>query len=273
MKIRSPPNRAPASGLRDKAPVTYSKRLVCLVAFAVVAALVVAVVALYYLSAMIVHRSARKGDRDASGERLSLSCRTDGCSRFEALLADTLNTSVDPCHDFKAYVSSRWLPDPSKELDAHWRYKWNVKYAWMRMMADEIRLRNRESPLGRLMARLLQSMRAQVGCRNLCCFKRKALFASSDVGHQKRSVWAHENSAETRKKFKQLMRELGIPWPEKPPIDVDPFEAHLNLSIRWNVPLWFDVKMLPALRVSGRKVIYIYPSALRQVLEESVPSP
>ncbi|KAL3174407.1 hypothetical protein MRX96_040990 [Rhipicephalus microplus] len=59
------------------------------------------------------------------------------------------------------------------------------------------------------------------------------------------------------------MRDLGIPWPEKPPADVDPFEAHLNLSIRWNIPLWFDVKMLPPLADTSknRKVIYIYPSA------------
>ncbi|KAH7985764.1 hypothetical protein HPB51_026760 [Rhipicephalus microplus] len=58
------------------------------------------------------------------------------------------------------------------------------------------------------------------------------------------------------------MRDLGIPWPEKPPADVDPFEAHLNLSIRWNIPLWFDVKMLPppADTSRGRKVIYVYPS-------------
>ncbi|KAL3174406.1 hypothetical protein MRX96_040989 [Rhipicephalus microplus] len=73
-----------------------------------------------------------------------------GCSRFEALLADTLNTSVDPCHDFKAYVSSRWLPDPSKELDEHWRYDWDVKYAWGRMVVDEIRLHRHTSPLERL---------------------------------------------------------------------------------------------------------------------------
>lgn len=70
-----------------------------------------------------------------------------------------------------------------------------------------------------------------------------------------------ENTDDTRKKFKQLLRDLSIPWPEKPHSDVDPFEAHLNLSIRWNVPLWFDLKMLPAEPVDGHKAIYIYPSA------------
>ncbi|KAL1436796.1 hypothetical protein MTO96_049336 [Rhipicephalus appendiculatus] len=179
---------------------------------------------------MVAQMSARNGD--GSDERVSLSCHTEGCSRFEALLADTLNTSVDPCHDFKAYVSSRWLPDSSKELDGHWRYEWDVKYAWMRMMVDEIRQRYHASPLERLMADSFEA----------CAHRAK------------------ENAAETRKKFKQLMRELSIPWPEKPPSDVDPFEAHLNLSIRWNIPLWFDVKMLPAATKSGRKVIYIYPS-------------
>ncbi|KAH7972232.1 endothelin-converting enzyme 1 [Rhipicephalus sanguineus] len=217
-------------GLQEGAPATYSKRLVCLVVFAVAAFLVVVVAGLFYVFAMLAQTSARNGD--GSEERVSLSCRTGGCSRFEALLTDTLNTSVDPCHDFKAYVSSRWLPDPSKELDVHWRYEWDVKYAWMRMMADEIRLRYRTSPLERLMT---DSFGA-------CAHREK------------------EDAGETRKMFKQVMLELGIPWPEKPPSDVDPFEAHLNLSIRWNVPLWFDVMMLPDDTVSGRKAIYIYPS-------------
>ncbi|KAH8027066.1 hypothetical protein HPB51_002011 [Rhipicephalus microplus] len=233
-KSWSPPNRTPQSprGLRDEAPVTYSKRVVCAVVFAAAAVVVVVMVTIFYVSAVIARMFAGNGER--SEERLSLSCRTEGCSRFEALLADTLNASVDPCHDFKAYVSSCWLPDPSKELDEHWRYEWDVKYAWGRMVVDEIRLHRHTSPLERLISDSFEA-----------CAHR-----------------ATENAAETRRKFKQLMRDLGIPWPEKPPADVDPFEAHLNLSIRWNIPLWFDVKMLPppADTSRGRKVIYIYPS-------------
>ncbi|KAH8029128.1 hypothetical protein HPB51_022712 [Rhipicephalus microplus] len=224
----------------DAAPVPYSKRLVCLVVLAVVAAFVAAMVLLFYVSTTVIRTYARKSDGDGPKDHVSLSCHTDGCSRFEALLADTLNTSVDPCHDFKAYVSSRWLRDPSKELDAHWCYEWNVKYAWMRMMVGEIRLRSNTSSLERLMA---DSFGA--------CVHR-----------------ADEDSKETRNKFKQLMRDLSIPWPEQPPSDVDPFEAHLNLSIRWNVALWFDVKMLPARTASGRKVIYIYPSAYAKFWRE-----
>ncbi|KAL3174409.1 hypothetical protein MRX96_040992 [Rhipicephalus microplus] len=235
MKIASPPGATPRSPgwSQDVAPVPYSKRLVCVVVFAVAAGLVVSVVALFYVFAMVTQIPTKNGDGDRSGERVNLSCRTDGCSRFEALLADSLNTSVDPCHDFKAYVSSRWLPDPSSELDYQWRYKWDVKYAWMRMMADEIRLRSDTSTLERLMA---DSFGA--------CAHR-----------------ASENAVDTRKKFKQLMHDLSVPWPETPPRDVDPFEAHLNLSIRWNIPLWFDVKMLPADTSRANKFIYIYPSA------------
>ncbi|XP_075724062.1 endothelin-converting enzyme 1-like [Rhipicephalus microplus] len=235
MKIASPPSATPRSPgwSQDVAPVPYSKRLVCAVVFAIAAGLVVAVVALFYVFAMVTQICTINGGGDRSGERVSLSCRTDGCSRFEALLADTLNTSVDPCHDFKAYVSSRWLHDPSSEPDYQWRYKWDVKYAWMRMMADEIRLLSDTSTLERLMA---DSFGA--------CAHRTS-----------------ENAVDTRKKFKQLMRDLSVPWPETPPRDVDPFEAHLNLSIRWNIPLWFDVKMLPADNSRANKFIYIYPSA------------
>ncbi|XP_037576383.2 endothelin-converting enzyme 1 [Dermacentor silvarum] len=175
---------------------------------------------------------AEAGDGDGSDDAVSLSCRSDGCARFEALLRQTLNTSVDPCHDFKAYVTSRWLPNAAMELDDHWRYAWNAKYAWMRNMADEIRLRYHVTPLGRL---IVSSFEA---CANR----------------------AKENAGETRRLFKQLMHDLGISWPGTPPSNVDPFEAHLNLSIHWNVPLWFDLRMLPGNPVAGRKAIYVYPS-------------
>ncbi|KAL3174418.1 hypothetical protein MRX96_040999 [Rhipicephalus microplus] len=150
--MRPPSNKLPADRSCDAAPVPYSKRLVCLVVLAVVAAFVAAMVLLFYVSTTVIRTYDRKSDGDGPKDHVSLSCHTDGCSRFEALLADTLNTSVDPCYDFKAYVSSRWLRDPSKELDAHWCYEWNVKYAWMRMMVGEIRLRSNTSSLERLMA-------------------------------------------------------------------------------------------------------------------------
>ncbi|XP_050036642.1 endothelin-converting enzyme 1-like [Dermacentor andersoni] len=216
----------------DEAPVAYSKRLVCAVVFAGAAALAFSALAIYYMSAMIASMAEARGN-DRSDELVSLSCRSDGCARFEGLLRDTLNTSVDPCHDFKAYVTSRWLPSAAMEPDDHWRYAWNVKYAWMRNIADEIRRRYHATPLGRL---IVSSFGA---CANR----------------------AQENVDETRRLFMQLLRDLGVPWPDTPPSDVDPFEAQLNLSVRWNIPLWFDVKMLPGKPVSGRKAIYVYPSA------------
>ncbi|XP_070377814.1 neprilysin-2-like isoform X2 [Dermacentor albipictus] len=181
----------------------------------------------------MIARMAEARGNDVSDELVSLSCRSDGCARFEGLLRETLNTSVDPCHDFKAYVTSRWLPSASMQLDVHWRYAWNVKYAWMRNMADEIRRRYHETSLGRL---IVSSFGA---CANR----------------------GQENVDETRRLFMQLLRDLGVPWPDTPPSDVDPFEAQLNLSVRWNIPLWFDVKMLPGKPVAGRKAIYVYPSA------------
>ncbi|XP_075555919.1 endothelin-converting enzyme 1-like isoform X2 [Dermacentor variabilis] len=216
----------------DEAQVAYSKRMVCAVVFAGVAGLAFFALVIYYVSAMIARMAEARGD-GRSDELVSLSCRSDGCARFEGLLRETLNTSVDPCHDFKAYVTSRWLPSAAVELDDHWRYQWNVKYAWMHNMADEIRRRYHETSLGRL---IVSSFGA--------CANRE-----------------QENVDETRRLFMQLLRDLGVPWPDTPPSDVDPFEAQLNLSVRWNIPLWFDVKMLPGKPVAGRKAIYVYPSA------------
>ncbi|KAK8757458.1 hypothetical protein V5799_004909 [Amblyomma americanum] len=164
---------------------------------------------------------------------VSLSCNSSDCFKIEGLLGASLNSRVKPCDDFKAYVTSRWLPDPRSQVTEQWKHQWHVKYAWLRMLADEIRSRPYSTtPLGAMVA---NSFRA---CEN-------------------RST---ENTEETRRLFKQLMRNLSVPWPEVPPRDADPFEAHLNLCVRWNMPLWFDVTLLPGRTAAGRQRIYIGPS-------------
>ncbi|KAK8771323.1 hypothetical protein V5799_025430 [Amblyomma americanum] len=103
----------------------------------------------------------------------------------------------------------------------------------MRSIADEIRQGHRlPAPLGSLVT---SSFRA--------CAKR-----------------SQENADETRRLFRQLMCNLSVPWPEVPPRDVDPFEVHLNLCVRWNMTLRFDVQLLASNPIGGRKTVYIGPS-------------
>ncbi|KAH7941550.1 hypothetical protein HPB49_014859 [Dermacentor silvarum] len=160
----------------------------------------------------------------------SLGCHN--CLTSGGLLTETLNASADPCQDFKAYVTSRWLPDPHSDASEHWKYKWDVKYIWVRMAAKEIRGPHFASPP-------------------------ESIVASSFRACESRSA---ENARETRAMFKMLLRILSIPWPELPTGNADPFDVHFRLCVRWNIPLWFDVRLLPEDALKSRRAVYIGPS-------------
>ncbi|KAH7941012.1 hypothetical protein HPB49_009189 [Dermacentor silvarum] len=160
----------------------------------------------------------------------SLGCHN--CFTSGGLLTETLNASADPCQDFKAYVTSRWLPDPHGDASEYWKYKWDVKYIWVRLAAKEIRGPHFASPP-------------------------ESIVASSFRACESRSA---ENARETRAMFKMLLQILSIPWPELPTGNADPFDVHFTLCVRWNIPLWFDVRLLPERALKSRRAVYIGPS-------------
>ncbi|KAL1483568.1 hypothetical protein MTO96_033099 [Rhipicephalus appendiculatus] len=162
----------------------------------------------------------------------SLGCSRNDCFTSAGLLIATLNAHIDPCFDFKKYVTSRWLPDASGDASEQWNYKWNVKYLWMRNVVQEISGPYFTSPP-------------------------ESMVASSFGACESRSS---ENAPETRVVFKELLRTLDIPWPEQPTGDRDPFDVHFNLCVRWNIPLWFDVRLLPDNALKSRRAIYVDPS-------------
>ncbi|KAH7941011.1 hypothetical protein HPB49_009188 [Dermacentor silvarum] len=160
----------------------------------------------------------------------SLGCHN--CLTPGGPLTETLDASVNPCDDFKAYVTSRWLPDPHSDASEHWKYKWHVKYIWTRAATKEIKGPHFASPP-------------------------ESIVASSFRACESRSA---ENALETRAMFKMLLRNLSIPWPELPTGDTDPFDVHFSVCVRWNIPLWFDVRVLPEDALKSRRAVYIGPS-------------
>lgn len=74
-----------------------------------VGALGFAVVAVVIMSFIMIAWGARN---DASqAQRQLINCSGTNCTSYESFLWTTLNISVDPCEDFKAFVTSRWLPN------------------------------------------------------------------------------------------------------------------------------------------------------------------
>ncbi|XP_065298221.2 uncharacterized protein [Dermacentor albipictus] len=159
----------------------------------------------------------------------SLDCHD--CFTAGGRLVEMLNTSADPCQDFKAFVTSRWLPHPHSDATEYWKYRWDVKYIWMRSSAEEIS--------GPHYTSLPES-----------------IVASSFRSCKSRSA---ENVLDTRAMFKMLLRILNISWPEVPTGNADPFDVHFSLCVRWNIPLWFDVRLLPEDALKSRCTVYIGP--------------
>ncbi|XP_077486448.1 neprilysin-2-like [Amblyomma americanum] len=190
---------------------------------ALAAAVLLTVVLISVLSLVV----RRPRDAETEVQKLLITCQSAGCFEYEGLLRDTLNTSVDPCQDFKAFVTSRWLPTRSREVDTRWSMQWNVKYRWARMLADEIRLRRFKVPAMNIVATSYAA-----------CANREG-----------------EDAERTRTVFKQLLRNLSIPWPEVPVEPVDKLDVLFNLFIKWDIPLWFSVKVLPEKTAAGEKII------------------
>ncbi|KAL1419529.1 hypothetical protein MTO96_026584 [Rhipicephalus appendiculatus] len=78
-----------------------------------------------------------------------------------------------------------------------------------------------------------------------------------------------ESRIRTMKKF---MRERGIFWPDSPKEPVSPVKVLFDLSINWNVHLWFTVKVLPAIPNKMPRRIFLEPNDLLVFWKEIISS-
>ncbi|KAH9377620.1 hypothetical protein HPB48_019239 [Haemaphysalis longicornis] len=119
-------------------------------------------------------------------------CRRPGCLAYATLLRRTLNMSVDPCHDFGAFVASHWLPEPSSAGHLAYRLQWDVRTGWASWLAEGIRERRFSAPMMDVVASSLAACEQQP---------------------------PDNDASGARRTLKELMRKLSIPWPEAPPRD------------------------------------------------------
>ncbi|KAH6927509.1 hypothetical protein HPB50_004920 [Hyalomma asiaticum] len=110
--------------------------------------------------------------------------------------------------------------------------QWSVQSQWTRMMVDEIRRRQFSTPAMNLVANSY------------------AVCVRGTKGP----------AGDNRKAFKQLLENLGIPWPEKPAKAVDKLDVLFKLSVKWDIHLWFTVKLLHGKTAAGGSLLYIGPS-------------
>lgn len=184
------------------------------------------------MSFIMIAWGARNDASDAL--ELLMNCSSAGCTAYETFLRNTLDTNTDPCENCKAFVTSRWLPHSTTAADTVCKIQWGVKFPWMNMLGDEIRHRRFSVPMMNLVAS------SYTACENP----------------------AGERSSSTRRLFKEPMQDLGVPWPETPvpTVPADVLDVVIKLCINWQVPLWFDIKMLPEKTSRNQKILYIGPN-------------
>ncbi|KAL1435315.1 hypothetical protein MTO96_011227 [Rhipicephalus appendiculatus] len=67
-------------------------------------------------------------------------CVTEDCLVHASLLKDIVNTSIDPCYDFSAYVCSRWVPKHTRFRDNVHSVIDDLRYSWYTNFGEILRL-------------------------------------------------------------------------------------------------------------------------------------
>ncbi|XP_064487899.1 neprilysin-1-like [Ornithodoros turicata] len=132
-------------------------------------------------------------------------CNNDICAAHGNALKAALSNVVQPCDNFYEYVCGGWQPKQKAASSVQEDMLWNAVLQYTQELRTEISLP----------ARLY----------NVCM---RTTAASND----------------DRDKFLQFMKMMQMSWPEEPRGGLSPFDLLVNLSVNWNMGLWFDVHVI-----------------------------
>ncbi|KAH6928507.1 hypothetical protein HPB50_016844 [Hyalomma asiaticum] len=138
-------------------------------------------------------------------------CSTDDCQHHAALLTDQLNTTIDPCDDFEAFVCSAWqVSKDHREQDRS--VMDNLRYAWYRRLEDTL---------------TTGSLKYFTGRKPLAMYQMCNLYFPSNA-----------SQVQLIHKF---FADHGLRWPEPPAVLQSPLALLVMLSYRWASPYWITV--------------------------------
>nr|XP_050039775.1 neprilysin-like [Dermacentor andersoni] len=146
-------------------------------------------------------------------------CESDDCFQHAYMLVSDLNRSADPCANFGEYVCSAWLTTSIYSFDTQ-QDRW---HRWIQESAE-----------------LLGSLRVRRGKEAIA--KALALFHLCSSTSQDDSLRLLQQFVSDRK----LGAPVGATTSGARQSSTHPLDALLDLAINWQMPFWFDVRVLKA---------------------------
>ncbi|KAL1430483.1 hypothetical protein MTO96_014926 [Rhipicephalus appendiculatus] len=194
---------------------------------AVVTILAVATLLVMY---SLFHGTSGSGGGDTSGNSPTL-CQTADCIRHADLFAHWLNDSIDPCEDFAAFVCSAWAYGAQYRRGESTSVRQEIVFDFTEQVAETMAAGTTQIP---------------VGSKPLAMFRTCM------------EVTAH--SAHTKEVIRRFLADEGVPWPRSMHspiygIALSPLEILMRFAIKWQLPLWFNVLVLPKFAGGQRAVL------------------
>ncbi|KAH8040961.1 hypothetical protein HPB51_013243 [Rhipicephalus microplus] len=141
-------------------------------------------------------------------------CKTRGCLAHAWRLTDKLNTSLDPCQDFGAYVCSAWSP-PEGYLEHSNSAMDDVRKSWFPVFEQILKE---------------GSKTLRVGHKALIMYA-TCMGVSTQYGSNIDVFW-------------KFLNECRLSWPDEPQTnDTSALEVLMTLALKWQVPLFFQVRV------------------------------
>ncbi|KAL1474373.1 hypothetical protein MTO96_038028 [Rhipicephalus appendiculatus] len=141
-------------------------------------------------------------------------CKTKGCLVHAWRLTDKLNTSLDPCQDFGAYVCSAWSP-PEGYLQHSNSAMDDVRKSWFPVFEQIL----------------------NEGSKTLRVGHKALIMYATCMGDSKQ----YGSNIDV---FWKFLNECRLSWPDEPQTnDTSALEVLMTLALKWQVPLFFQVRV------------------------------
>ncbi|XP_075556646.1 neprilysin-like [Dermacentor variabilis] len=161
-------------------------------------------------------------------------CKTQCCQEHQYRIENQLDKSVNPCDDFADYVCRRWTTRQKLLLSRS--EMWDMLLSWLYKFPERLNKVFSRFPIAKKVIAMFNT------CNN------------KQGGSQVHIM-------------KEFMRARGIVWPEKAEEAVSPEKALFDLSLNWNVHLWFTLKIFPSISKEIPRLIFVEPNELMRRLK------